>query len=156
MVCRLHLKRYILNKREDTMFTHFLYKLHLKILSVSWKFNEWVFEWDLKNSFKVLWTLCQPIHKMNISFCWMYDARDTPGPFLQLYSSVWVFPGGSDGQESASKQEIQIWSLSQIDSLKEMTTHSSILAWRSPWTKESGRLQSMGSQIVGHNWTTFT
>ena len=94
-------ERYILNKREDTIFTHFLYKLYLKILSLSWEFNEWDFEWDLKNSFKVLWALCQQIHKMNISFGWIYDVHDTPGPFLQLYSSVWGFPGGSDGKESA-------------------------------------------------------
>ena len=35
-----------------------------------------------------------------------------------------------------------------------MDTHSSILAWRIPWTEEPGRLQSMGSQIVRYNWTT--
>ena len=34
---------------------------------------------------------------------------------------------------------------------KEMATHSSILAWKIPRTQESGRLQSMGSQTVGHN-----
>ena len=34
---------------------------------------------------------------------------------------------------------------------KEMATHSSILAWRIPWTEEPGGLQSMGSQRVGHN-----
>ena len=34
---------------------------------------------------------------------------------------------------------------------KEMATHSSILAWKSPWTEEPGRLQSMGSQRVGHD-----
>ena len=45
-------------------------------------------------------------------------------------------------------QETQVWSLDQIDSLKEMTTHSSILAGRIPWTEESDRLQSMASQIV--------
>ena len=39
---------------------------------------------------------------------------------------------------------------------KGMATHSSILAWRIPWTEESGRLQSMGSQRVGYNWATFT
>ena len=37
-----------------------------------------------------------------------------------------------------------------------MATHSSILAWRIPWTKESGGLQSMGSQRVGHDWATNT
>ena len=34
---------------------------------------------------------------------------------------------------------------------KEMTTHSSILAWKIPWTEEPGGLQSMGLQRVGHN-----
>ena len=34
---------------------------------------------------------------------------------------------------------------------KEMTTHSSILAWRIPWTEEAAELQSMGSQRVGHS-----
>ena len=34
---------------------------------------------------------------------------------------------------------------------KEVTTHSSILAWRIPWTEEPARLQSMGSQRVGHD-----
>ena len=37
---------------------------------------------------------------------------------------------------------------------KEMATHSSILAWKIPWTEEPGRLQSMGSRRVGHNRAT--
>ena len=42
--------------------------------------------------------------------------------------------------------------LRQEDTLEEgMATHSSILAWRIPWTEEPGRLQSAGSQRVGHN-----
>ena len=49
-------------------------------------------------------------------------------------------------------QETQVRSLSWDDTLeKEMATHSSILAWRIPWTEEPGRLQSMGSQRVGHD-----
>ena len=35
-----------------------------------------------------------------------------------------------------------------------MTTHSSTLAWKIPWTEEPGRLQSLGSQTVGHDWVT--
>ena len=35
-----------------------------------------------------------------------------------------------------------------------MATHSSTLAWKIPWTEEPGRLQSMGSLRVGHDWTT--
>ena len=43
-------------------------------------------------------------------------------------------------------QETQVWSLGQKDPQKEMATHSSILAWRIPWTEEAGGLQSTGSQ----------
>ena len=51
-----------------------------------------------------------------------------------------------------AKQEMWIRSLGQEDSLeKEMTTHSSTLAWEIPWTEESGRLQSIGLQRVGHD-----
>ena len=39
---------------------------------------------------------------------------------------------------------------------KGTAIHSSILAWRSPWTEEPDRIQSMGSQRVGHNWVTNT
>ena len=54
-------------------------------------------------------------------------------------------------------QETQVRFLSREDPLeKEMATHSSVLAWRIPWTEEPGRLQSMGSQRVGHNWATNT
>ena len=45
----------------------------------------------------------------------------------------------------------QVQSLGQEDPLEEgPATHSSILAWRIPWTEEPGGLQSMGSQKVGH------
>ena len=37
-----------------------------------------------------------------------------------------------------------------------MATHSSILAWRIPWTEEPGGLQFLGSQRVGHDWATNT
>ena len=48
--------------------------------------------------------------------------------------------------------ETQVGSLGQEDPLeKEMATHSSILAWKIPWTEEPSKLQSMGSQRVGHD-----
>ena len=50
-------------------------------------------------------------------------------------------------------QEMRIPSLGQEDPLeKEMAIHSSILAWKIPWTEESEGLKSTGSQRVGHNW----
>ena len=49
-------------------------------------------------------------------------------------------------------QETQVRSLGWEDPLERgMATHSSILAWRIPWTEEPGRLQPMGSQRVGHD-----
>ena len=59
---------------------------------------------------------------------------------------------GSDGKNPPGMQETQIQSLSQEDPLeKGMATHSSILAWRIPWTREPGGLWSMGSQRVSHD-----
>ena len=51
--------------------------------------------------------------------------------------------------------ETQVRSLGWEDHLeKAMASHSSILAWKIPWTEEPGRLQSMGSQRVRHDWAT--
>ena len=52
-------------------------------------------------------------------------------------------------------QEARVQSLGWEDPLeKEMATHSSTLAWKIPWTEEPGRLQSVGSQRVEHDWVT--
>ena len=52
-------------------------------------------------------------------------------------------------------RETWVRSLGREDPLeKEMATHSSILAWRIPWTEEAGGLQSTGLQRVGHDWAT--
>ena len=52
-------------------------------------------------------------------------------------------------------QKTQVQSLDWEDPLgKKMATHSSILAWRIPWTVEPGGLQSIGLQRVGHNLAT--
>ena len=54
-------------------------------------------------------------------------------------------------------QETWVQSLGWEDPLeKEMATHSSILAWTTPWMEEPGGLQSMGSQRVRQNWVTNT
>ena len=52
-------------------------------------------------------------------------------------------------------RETRVRSLGREDPLaKEMAPHSSTLAWRIPWREEPGRLQSMGSKRVGHDWAT--
>ena len=55
----------------------------------------------------------------------------------------------------SSMQETWVRSLGREDPLeKEMAIHSITIAWKIPWTEEPGRLQSMGSQRVGHDWAT--
>ena len=61
-------------------------------------------------------------------------------------------PGGSDGKASAySVRDPGSVPGSGRSPGEENATHSSILAWKIPWMEEPGRLQSMGSQRVGHN-----
>ena len=53
--------------------------------------------------------------------------------------------------------ETRVQSLGWEDALEEgMAIHSSILAWRIPWTEEPGGLQSIGLQRVGHNWSQLS
>ena len=55
------------------------------------------------------------------------------------------FPGGSVVEKPPAVQEMQVGSLGQEDTLEGgMATHSSLLAWRIPWTEEPGQLQSIG------------
>ena len=65
-----------------------------------------------------------------------------------LYCSVWGnFSGGLDNKESVCNvgDPGSISGLGKITWEEEMAAHSSILAWRIPWTEEPGGLQSMGS-----------
>ena len=59
------------------------------------------------------------------------------------------FPGGSDGKAF-------VYNAGDLGSIpgKGMAIHSSTIAWKTPWTEEPGRLQSMGSQRVRHDWAT--
>ena len=68
-----------------------------------------------------------------------------------------VFPVAQMVKSSPAVQETKVRSLGQEDPLeKGMAIHSSILAWKIPWTEETGGLQSVGSQRVGYDWTTYT
>ena len=70
-------------------------------------------------------------------------------------SSYWASLVAQMVKHLPSMRETQVQSLGWEDLLeKEMAAHSSTLAWRIPWTEEPGRLQSMGSQRVKHDWAT--
>ena len=76
---------------------------------------------------------------------------------FHFYLDVWLHVKGASlvaqlVDNPSAMQETWVWSLGGEDPLeKGKATHYSILAWRIPWT-----VYSMGSQRVGHDWTTFT
>ena len=64
------------------------------------------------------------------------------------------FPDGASGKEPACqcrRHKFYPWVRNPLE--EGMASHSSILAWRTSWTEEPGRLQSIGSQMVRHNWS---
>ena len=74
--------------------------------------------------------------------------------FSVNYCIKWGFRSGSVVKNLPAMQKLQkmqVQSLGGEDPLEEgMATHSSILAWRIPWTEEPGGLQYIGSQRIGH------
>ena len=85
--------------------------------------------------------LSEPLLASHHSSLW----KDLASPVAQIVKKLFAM------------KKTQDWSLGCEDPLEEeMATHSSILAWRPPWTEEPGGLKSMGSQRVGHDWATNT
>ena len=84
---------------------------------------------------------------------WVWGWEATGGGFEQQRASLAI----QRVKNLRAVQETWVWSLGWQDPLeKGMATHSSILAWRIPWTEEPGKLQSVGSQRVRHDWVTHT
>ena len=106
-----------------------------------------------------------PIHLFCAAFCyeWHQSGCYCFVSFGETNPLVFIISTGVSGlprwlscKESTSvmqkTQETWVWSLGREDPLEEgVVTHTSILAWRIPWTKEPGRLQSTGR--VSHNWS---
>ena len=71
--------------------------------------------------------------------------------FDVIWRTIWASQVAQWVKESTcNAREVQIRSLGQEDPLEDTATHSSISAWRIPWTQEPGRIQPTGSQRVGH------
>ena len=97
------------------------------------------------------------------SFVWERMRYASPKCCRRKWQATPVFlPGKSHGRrslvgyspwgckESDTTELLHFYFIPVLE--REMATRSSILAWKIPWTKEPGRLQSMGSQRVGHDW----
>ena len=91
------------------------------------------------------WCICVCAF-MNVSICLYYAC---------FYLSIcWASVIAQAVKNLSAVQETWVRSLSREDPLeKEMTTHSSVLAWRIPWMEEPGGLPSMGSHRVGYDWS---
>ena len=88
------------------------------------------------------------------------EGSEHPLSILAHFWKVWHTPWSSQMAQwiktPPAVQEMQVPSLGQEGLLEEgMATHSSILAWRIPWTEETGGLQSTGSQRVRHGWSNW-
>ena len=116
-----------------SLLQHHSSKISILWHSASFMAHFHIHTWRLEKSYLSLyrplltkWCLCSLVYCLGIS--WASLAAQT---IKNLFAM----------------QETWVWSLSRKDPLeKEMATHSSILAWRIPWTEEPGVLQSMGSQ----------
>ena len=81
------------------------------------------------------------LSKERLAFNHLPDTDVRMNQFMSL--STWLL------LKKKKKKGLKQWVLNWR--LQILATHSSILAWRTPWTEEPGGLQSMGSQRVGHN-----
>ena len=134
--------------------------------------------WQVKRkSLSFLWVPIQSIHMVNTQLMWLCFSSTSANKWrrndriLPFCNSDWNHWSGKTISAQSRKtslvaqmvknlpvmQETQVRSLGWEDLLETgMATHSSILSWRTPWTEETGELQSMGLQRVGHIWATFT
>ena len=84
---------------------------------------------------------------------WLILSYDSSGHPTIALREVLSFPGGSVGKNPFANAGDAGWSLDWGDPLEEeIAAHSSILGWKIPWTEEPGRLQSMASQRIRHDW----
>ena len=106
----------------------------------------------------VLWSLIRHGPQIDTWSIWVSLKFANCFEYLQIFKYLQIFfPVAQTVKNMPAMQETLVQSLGQGDPWeKGMSTHSSVLAWRIPWTEQPSRLQSMGSQMVGLDWVTGT
>ena len=115
--------------------------------------------------FLVRKSLVVPVHEclvtqLYLALLWpheLYITHQAPlsmGFPRQEYWNVLPFPPPASCTHIAANEIISFFFMAEQYLEKAMAPHSSTLAWKIPWTEEPGRLQSMGSLRVGHDWAT--
>ena len=119
--------------------------------------------WWLSNSWLQIWSSCRRrwahillLHHLELEALYLFIFNFYCHIVtLQCCVSFWASLVAQMVKNLPEMQETWVRSLDWEDPLeKGMATHSSVLAWSTPWTEEPGGLQSMGSQRVGHDWAT--
>ena len=139
------------------LFFYFIFKLYIIVLVLPSLFYKFLMFWTIlqKNGFPGSLAGKE-------SVCNAGDPSSIPGSGRSSGEGIgypfqysWVSLVAQMVKNLLAMQETQVQSLGREDPLEEdMATHSSILAWRSPWTEEPGRLQFMGLQRIRHDWAT--
>ena len=117
-----------------------------------------IFFWPFPN-FSCWWWLVSYLFLIRTSYHKITQANGYcgvwPGWGLQSVFplTVWASLVAQTVKRLPTIQETWVWSLGWEGPLeKEIATHSSTVAWKIPWTEELGRLLSMGSQRIAHDW----
>ena len=129
--------------------------------------TQWTWVWVNSRSWWWTWRpgILQSMGSQRVGHNWATELNWSllpTSPDISSQSFSWTFLPSVQASLVAQRlkclppmRETWVQSLGQEDPLeKEMATHSSIIAWRIPWMEKPGRLQSTGSQRVGHNWAT--
>ena len=140
---------------EDSIFlivkNHIFIYIRLVSQAIDLRKHSKNFKWPLPNwnINQVLWALSFPVPKLHLP---SFPFSPLPSFFSFFYPFLLV---AQMVKHLSTMWETWVRSLGQEDPLeKEMATHSSTIAWKIPWMEEPARLQSMGSQRVGHDWVT--
>ena len=135
--------------------------LDVRLLDSDWAINHWLpssslWTADCGTSHPaclILWANCSK-KPVSLSVCLSVCIYTKTQIFIYIYIYIYIYmtpPVAQLIKNLTAMKETQVWSLGQEDALKkEMATHSSFLAWRTPWTDEPGGLQSVG---VTKSWT---
>ena len=147
---------------KDNCFTEFCCFLSNLSVNQPWVYIYLLPFWNsllsptLSHSSRLIQSPCLSFMSHTAKSCWLSILRMVMEVSMLLFPyispSPWGFPGGSEVKVFACNVgDLGLIPGSGRHLEKKMATHSSILAWRIPWTEEPGGLQSTGSQRVGHD-----
>ena len=118
---------------------------------------KWILSyWITREALNQIWVsknVSHSLHSSTLSFCSSIQKCIYQKPAMYWAGSV-LGAWEKNSQYFEWRPRPVLWTYTYGSVEKAMAPHSSTLAWKIPWTEEPGRLQSMGSLRVGHDWAT--